>query len=358
MRRKTSSTIWAIVCTILLIGGEVASFFFAWQTGTWTAMAQLGGFVVGLILAPIFHELGHIIFAKSQDMQIVYAKFSFLKLREKQGKLSFALASPFGADETQAIPRCGGNMQKRARLYTVGGLIFGGIWLGIIALISISLVLFVGGVGSYAVLGLLPYGAYLFLLNVLPCEYGSGKTDMLVYRGLKNNEPAESTMVSAMEIQGRLYAGESYAEIDETLYFDVAQLPEDEPLFAVMLDLRYRYYLDKGDMKNAADCLNRLVNAQAYLTEGETEKIAAELVYMHVLNGDMERATACGKGCASYLQSNTVSAKRILTAVAVAGGKAEEAEILKNQAKTLLNKEKIIGEKRFEERLLSRLHLA
>ena len=79
-----------------------------------------------------------------------------------------------------------------------------------------------------------------------------------------------------MEIQGQLYEGKSFAEIDEGLYFNQPQLCEDEPLFAVMLDLRYRYYLEKGDMDNAAACLNRLVGLLDYMPYAEAEKIAAE----------------------------------------------------------------------------------
>lgn len=65
-----------------------------------------------------------------------------------------------------------------------------------------------------------------------------------------------------MEIHGKLAEGKSFSEIDEKFYFDLPQLPEDEPMYAIILDLRYRYYLERGETERAADCLNRLASAQ------------------------------------------------------------------------------------------------
>ncbi len=355
MRGRTSSTIWAIVCTLCMIAGEALAFYFAWKLGAWVAVTQLAGFVVGWILSPIVHEVGHIVMGKTQKMRLVYAKFSFLKLVERKGKLRLRFASPFSTDETQTIPQSGGDMSRRARLYTIGGLLFSGIFLLVVAIAAICLTLFMKGYLSFALLGLLPYGGYLFLLNVLPCEYGGGKTDMRVYQGIKKGEDSEKTMLACMEIQGRLYQGAQYREIDEQYFFDLPQLPEDEPLYAVILDLRYRYFLDIGEMQKAADCLNRLANAQAYLSADEIEKVATELVYMHVLNGDIERANACAQACKEYLQREIPSAKRVLAAVARLGGKTEECALLIEQARTLLKQEKAVGERALEETLLARL---
>ena len=355
MREKTRSTIWAIVCAVVLLAGEVAGFFFAWQIGVGVALTQALAFLLGFILAPIVHELGHIIMAKRQDMQVVYAKFSFLKIYDKNGKNRLGFASPFAMDETQVIPKMGGDMQKRASRYTLGGLIFGGVYFAILILVSVLLTLLGLFYPAFAFWGLTVYAGYLFLLNVLPLTYNLGKTDMAVYLGIKKGEPAEKTLLSAMEIQGNLYAGKSYGEIDESLYFNLPQLAEDEPLFVVILDLRYRYWLDKGEFKKASDCLNRLAQAGEYLTADEEEKISAEFVYMHALNGDREKAEACSKGCAEYLQGETATAKRILTAVAILGGKTDSAQVLKEQAKPLLEREKVAGNRKFEESLLARL---
>jgi hypothetical protein len=199
------------------------------------------------------------------------------------------------------------------------------------------------------------YTAYLFFLNLLPLEYPSGKTDALVYKGIKKGEDTERVMLAAMEIQGQVYAGKTFTEIDEPLYFNLPQLPEDEPLYAVILDLRYRYYLEKGELGRASDCLDRLASAQEYLPANELEKLAAELVYMHSLFANVKAAEENAKVCQAYLKSETATAKRVLAAWSAFNGKTEAVTILKEQAENLLDKELFKGIARWEKILLDRI---
>ena len=352
MRRRLA-TIYAMLCTLLLAVGFLSVFYFAFKEGTTATVNALLGFILGFILAPCLHELGHVSLGALAKMDCVYVKCFCFKIYVKNGKKRFGFASPFYADETQVIPRKSGNMLKRASVYTLGGLLYSGIFL---VLIVVGVILSVSfGQPSYILLGLLPYAGYLFLLNVAPFEYASGKTDMLVFVGLKTNQPAEKTMLSAMEIQGCLYEGKSFTEIDESLYFNVPQLCEDEPLFAVMQDLRYRYYIEKGDLDKAGDSLNRLAQAQAYLSDIELQKTAAELTYMHALLGDFEGAEESGKLCREYLALEYAAAKRVLAAYSSAFGKTDAVAPLKTQAEELLVKERILGLKKFEKILLERI---
>ena len=352
MKRKLT-TIYAAICTLLLAAGFLLTFIFAWQAGLPDACKCIVGLLYGIVLSPILHELGHVSFGIIAKMDYIYVKFFCFKIYQKNGKKRLGLASPFAPDETQVIPKLGGNMQKRAVLYTLGGLIYGGVFLFLI-LFGAILCSAVGH-SSYLLWGMTPYAAYLFFLNLPPVEYASGKTDTLVYLGIKKGYDAEKAMLSAMEIQGQLYEGKSFSEIDESLYFNLPQLCEDEPLFAVMLDLKYRYFLEKEEYEKAADCLNRLANAQAYLSDLEVEKLAAELTYMHSLRGDLESAEESGKLCRAYLQEDEISAKRVLLAFCKASGKTESIEPLKAQAEACLKQEKVAGLRKFEEILLSRI---
>lgn len=348
--KKMIATIYAVICTLLLVAGFLLVFGFAWQAGTWFTVEAIIGFAISFALAPIIHELGHVIFALCSKMDYVYVKCFCIKIYLKDGKKRFALALPFASDETQVLPKCGGNIKKRAVRYTVGGLVFSGVYLVII--LTAALICAAFGKWQFSLWSLLPYTAYLFLLNALPFEYASGKTDALVYRGIKKEYGAEKNMLAAMEIQGQLYEGKRFSEIDENYYFDVPQLCEDEPLFAVMLDLRYRYYLDKGDFEKAAECLNRLASLQSYLPDAEVERIAAELTYMHVMNGDIERANECAKLCEKYLQGNSATAKRVLLAYSKAVGNTDAIENIKKQAREALNRERIVGVRLLEEKLI------
>lgn len=352
MRRK-GAALYATFCTLLLAAGFVLAFFFAWKDGSVAIGQCVVGLVLGFMISPIVHELGHILCAKASGMRIVYTKFFCFRIFIREGKTCFGFASPFAADQTQVIPKKGGDMQKRALHYTRGGLALSLALLFLVLSAALACVYF--GNANYVLWGFLPYAAYLFLLNALPLEYPSGKTDALVYKGLKKGYDAEKAMLAAMEIQGRLYAGESYAEIEETLYYDLPQLCEDEPLYAVLLDLRYRYHLEKEELEKAADCLNRLAISQAYLSDGELEKVAAELTYMHALNGDVERAEESAKLCMGYLQSEQATAKRILATYASLRGQTDGVETLLSQAKVALEREWISGNRKFEETLIARI---
>lgn len=353
MKRKLA-TIYAVICTLLLVAGFLLVFYFAFNEGVEATVKYLIGVALGLILAPCIHELGHVCFALMAKMDYVYVKCFCFRIYLKNGKKRLGFASPFAADETQVLPKKGGDMKRRATLYTVGGLVYGGLFL---LLILVGAVLTAAlGKPSYKLFGMLPYAAYLFLLNVLPLEYVSGKTDALVYRGIKKNYDAERCMLSVMEVQGRLFEGKTFAEIEEGYYFNLPQLCEDEPLYAAILDLRYRYFLGKEELEKAADCLNRLALNEEYLPFKELEKVAAELVYMHALKGDLESAEKNYAVCQEFLKGESVTAKRILATYAQACGKAEAVALLLEQAEQALAKERIVGIRKFEKILLSRIN--
>ncbi len=346
--KKRLATIYAIGCTLLLVAGFTIVFYFAWQVGARQIIGCLCGMIIGFVFAPVAHEMGHLTLGKSAGMECVYCKAFCFAYGEKKGKKRLFFASPFAAEQTQMLPKRGGNMRARAKAYTVGGQVFSGIFL--IAALVVGVVC-----NNFVAWGSLPYAAYLFLLNLPPFEYASGKTDTLVLRGIRKGYDGEKCMLAAMEIQGRLFEGKAFGEIEKGLYFDLPQLSEEEPLYAILLDLRYRYYLDIGDTAGAADCLNRLAHSQAYLPDSELEKLAGELVYLHSLRGDIECAEESGKLCQGYLAGESVSAKRILAAFSLAAGKTEAVEPLKAQAAIALQAERIIGVRKLEEKLLERI---
>ncbi len=348
MRRKLSIT-YAIFCTLLMVGGFLAVFYFAWKGGTGSMIACLCGLAIGFIFAPTVHELGHLCMAKSADMECVYIKFFCFKIWTKKGKKRLSFASPFAPDQTQVIPKRGGQMARRATFYTLGGLLFSGTLLVTVVATAIHFHTFVAW-------GALPYTAYLYLLNVLPLEYASGKTDVLVYHGIKKGWDSEKCMLAAMEIHGRLYEGSSFAEIDEGYYFRLPQLREDDPVFAMLLDLRYRYYLDKKDYEKAGGTLNRLAAIEEYLPDGELEKVAAELAYMHAVEGNLAKAAECSRLAKGYLDGGSPTALRILATCAAAEGKKEDAMALIKRAKEDLSDEKIRGLQKFEKNLLERIN--
>ena len=353
MDMRTKRTVYSLLSSVILWGSFIVILYFANEDRA--TIDAIIGFIFSIILAPAIHEVGHIAFGSLVDMECVYVKFFCFQAKRVNGEMEPSFVIPFDvSDQTQMIPTKGGDMKRRASLYTLGGLIFSLAILTVIVFVGI--VLSVIGYPNYLLWGLVPYILYLLVYNIAPVEYESGKTDALVFSGIENGEASEQNMLAAMEIQGQLYEGKSFAEIDETLFLANPQLCEDEPLFAVMLDLKYRYYMEKGDMRMAADCLNRLAQAQEYIPNEELQKIAAEFVYMHSIKGNKELALESAKSCKRYLRKDTSATRnRIMAAFALVKGEDEQAKEYKETALQELKNERIKGVAKFEEILIERI---
>ena len=354
MRKRTLATAYAVFCALLLIGGGLACLITSYLAGTMYIVYAGIGLIAGLLIAPVVHEFGHLVFAWTNGMKCVYCKMFCFAFGRKGKKMKFRFVSPFAPDETQVVPMTGKNMSKRAFRYTVGGMVFSGLlWLTLIALACVFT--FGSAEVQYLFWGISVYVGYLFLLNVIPLEYAGGKTDALVAHGIMKGLDAERVMISAMSVQGEAYAGKRYGEIAESLYFDVPVLAEDEPLFVLITQLRYRYFIDVEDYDNASLQLNRLAQLQPYLTDMEFQQVCAELVFFHSLKGDKDGAEACGKYCQEFLRRDTATAKRVLATFISSFGEKEQALILKESGLRLLADERIVGERLWEEKLLSKI---
>lgn len=355
MTKTAFSKIYAITLTVLFLVGEVLLFCSPAFSGIDGWIELLIGLALALILAPTVHEIGHLSFAYASGMEAVLVKFFCFKIQRQGGRYAFSLVSPFEAEQTQVVPKNGGNMQKRAQRYAIGGLIYSGAFFALFFVSALVLTCF--GIYSAKLWGVAPYAGYLFLLNVAPFEYPSGKTDMLVYLGLRRGESVEKAMVMAMEVQGLAYAGVPYSEMGKEK-FEFPVIAEDEPIFAVCAHLKYRLALDEEDYALASHALNRLAQSESYLSAFERERLAGEITYMHALGGNLSAANESAKYCEGYLKSKRLQAKRILSTVALVSGKVDEALLIKAQAENLLETEFILTERNLEEKLLSRLQFS
>lgn len=341
---------WALI--LLFLGGQIFAFASPFlKSLDLYALLTVCGFALSAILSPTIHELGHIAFAKSADMFLIYTKFSFFSFRRIEGKLRFSLASPFAAEQTEVAPLKSGNMKKRMLKFASGGLVFGGLWLVLLGGLLAAFYFFFQA-GFYFTLGVIPYAAYLFFLNLPPVSYQSGKADTLIYKGIKKGEDVEKCMLSVMEIYGQLAEGKTFDEVDKSLYFDLPIIPEDEQSFAALQLLRYRYFVDDGDFDGAADSLNRLVCAGEYLDETAARTAFYELVFMHSLNGDLELAKDCFSQCADSFEENAPLRAQIAYAALL--GEDDKVLTLFKKAETCFISD-FLGEDRSERRLLEKL---
>ena len=350
MNRYAKIYAWALLC--LLVAAEIALIIVNVNDGKALLYVALG-FVCAYFFAAFFHEWGHALFARSYDMKVVGIKICFLSFEKMGKRWRFRFVNPFFPDHTDVLPKCGGDMKMRACMYALGGLIGGGILAFVLLVATVSFLC--AGVESDLTLAMLPYCIYLFALNVAPFEYATGKTDMLVYLGIRRGEDSEAAMINSMEIYGQLFEGKRYAEIDEKFYFDIPQLMEDDPMFSMNLFLRYRFYLDKNQLEKAGEMLNRLATSAEYLSQKEETELAVELTYMHSLNGDKAAADECAELCKPYLSMRSVTALRVLAAYSAAFGEWDKTDVLLSSAKKALADEPILGVQRAEEALVERI---
>lgn len=110
-----------------------------------------------------------------------------------------------------------------------------------------------------------PYALYSFIINVVPLEYAQGKTDGLVAWEMITKKDTAKVLLHVLLIQGSLRAGKLMTELDEGLFLDVPQLPEDDLNFILLTQLRYEYYLAKNDDSEAYKYFARYQQLIQYL---------------------------------------------------------------------------------------------
>ena len=165
----------------------------------------------------------------------------------------------FRSSSVEVFPYGSKHMRARMALTAAAGLFFDFllIALGVIALAVPSVPAF------FCVV--LPYALYSFIINVVPFEYKSGKTDGLVVWELIRNVPTAQVMIAILKIQGLQHSGKLLRELDEGLFLDVPQLPEDDVNFIILTQLRYEYYLAVGNDSEAYKYFMRYKDLVGYL---------------------------------------------------------------------------------------------
>ncbi len=165
----------------------------------------------------------------------------------------------FKSSSVEVFPYGSRHMKARMLATTLAGLAFDFllIALGVIALAVPSVPVF------FCIV--LPYTFYSFLINVVPFEYKSGKTDGLVAWELITNKPTAQVMLAILKIQGLQHSGKLLRELDEGLFLDVPQLPEDDVNFIILTQLRYEYYLAIGNDSEAYKYFMRYKDLVGYL---------------------------------------------------------------------------------------------
>ncbi len=221
-------------------------------------------FLIGAVAAGVInafaHELGHYFAGKKNGFAFISMTVWFFKWSKVGGKTSFSFVMLGEASGiTEMVNVAEGNLAKRFKKMTLGGIIASTV-LTVLSIIPFAVVDFIGSMPLFSVFSMfLPVSAYYLFGNALPISTDGVRNDGGVICGINKNDDTSKTTVNLLAIQGELYAGKTPSQVDEALYFDLSQLPEDDYYFVAITNARYNYYLDKEDYENAIKCTDRLM---------------------------------------------------------------------------------------------------
>lgn len=317
----------------------------------------LVGVVLSFGVPSLVHETGHILFGKKVGFELQSVRFGLLfdlfVFVRKNGKMKAWFAPQIWATgQTQMLPKFGGNMKKRAKIYALGGLRFSLIVMLVLSACAVACVFFCRPV-AFMLFAMLPEFLRLYLLNVVPCAWTGGKTDARIVKGIKQGDDEEKVMLAEMEIFGALFEGKTYAEIDET-YFAFPVIAEDSPLFLSAVELSYYRALDQGNEKSAIQFLNRLSSLSEYMTAGEERETLKELLYLNAKCGRKETAEEAYRRIEPFLE-DAPKDHRALAAYFCCIGENEKGKECARRGVGSLQSEPISGQRKLEEKLLNGL---
>ncbi len=219
-------------------------------------------FLVGAVACGLVHtcahEFAHFIVGKANGFAFSSMTIWFFKFAKvgKKTKFSFVMMGE-EAGYTEMIPTHTKDMGKRLRRMSLAGPITS-LVLSFVGIIPFFIESF--GVWEFCILSMmLPIGIYMCFGALLPASTDGIRNDGAVAYGIKHDDDVSKVTINLLKIQSELYNGKTPSEVEDSLYFDLPQLPEDDINFVMLLNARYLYYLDKGDYENAKKVTERLV---------------------------------------------------------------------------------------------------
>lgn len=318
----------------------------------------LVGAIIASLVATFAHELGHVIGGKRAGFKFSSMCVWFFKWTRRHDGIRFSFCV-FGGEAgyTDMIATTDENIEKRLKKMTSSALIasFTMILIGIVPLFLTGLSLW-----GYCLLSVfLPVGIYSFLGNALPMSNEGFLTDGAVINGINKKHDTMMVALSLLKIQAQMYNGKTPSEIDEVLYFDLPQLPEDDPNFTLLLSARHAYYLDKGDYENAKDTLNRLnlMIEEESMPKQFIPAVKADMLYaLCTFDFNEDKADDVMYEIEQYLnKNNSVSNVRVKLAYILRVRKENDLfEQFYNKAVKEANRCQIKGFGKFENKLLEK----
>lgn len=317
----------------------------------------IGAVVAGLVNA-FAHEFGHLLAGKNNGFAFISVTVWFFRWSKPKKRIRFDFVM-IGeeAGYTEMLPVGCENLARRFGKMTSGGIIASAV----MTLLSVVPLFFAGQMSMpiFCILSMfLPLSAYYFIGSALPMSSGGARNDGAVIAGLRKNDDVAKVTVNLLAIHGELYAGKTPAEIDEKLYFDLPQLPEDDINFTLLYNARYNYYLDKGDYENAKKISDRLMGISDDIPKSVQAVVKTDALYdACTFDFDEDVADDLMYELDKYLnRNNDVTAIRVkLAYIAFIRREKEQFDKFYDKGVKEANKHRIKGLGRYEKKLLDRI---
>ncbi len=317
------------------------------------------GAVVSGLINTFCHEFGHLIAGKKNGYKFSALTVWFFKWKKVGRRTDFCFTMMGNeAGYTEMIPTDASTCKKGFMKMTLGGIVASGV-LTVLSIAPLFLTKYIPFEAYSIWVVFLPVSVYYFLGSVLPMSSGGVLNDGAVLRGFKKGTADALVMENLLKIQAESYAGKTFSEMEESLFFDLPQLAEDNPNFINLLNARYNYYLDKEDYENAKKTSDRLIKlAEDYMPKEWQNVIKADALYNAcTFDFDEERADDLMYEVEKYLNSdNSATNVRIKIAyIYYVRKETEPLEIFFTKAQREIKRSPLRGVGKFEEKLIEKI---
>ena len=256
----------SVPAVVTAVAAILAAGLVGWGGYVFCTQVRIGGSAELYALIPVYAIL---VLLGAFIEQVVHEGAHFLV----GAILSMGVKAPklrlFKSSSVDVFPKGARCMRLRFTLTAAAGLFFDFllIALGVIAFAVPSVPPIFGII--------MPYAFYSFVINVVPLEYRSGKTDGLIIKEVLSNDNSSQVMLAVLRVQGLVNGGTLLKDIDESMLMELPQLPEDDINFIILTQLRYEYYLAKGDDSTAYKYFLRYKDLIQYLPSEYGERATA-----------------------------------------------------------------------------------
>lgn len=299
------------------------------------------GVLITLILAPLVHELGHLIMGLILGFRLVSFNFSFIKLQFYK-KFKISLVKPYVFGETVFLPKTPEKYTEKLRLTSIAGIVFSTLYM----LAGVAIVFLSTNLDVVLLFGISYHlSAYILLVNALPLKSDSDGALIFSY-GLKGDVYKE--MVSnALSASAEIMCGVEPKDVSAR-YLTEFSLSYD--YYSVMLKyLRYIAFLWRDEESAFKELFD--ISDLDKIPDSLYQTVYKELFFASVVRGDDKFIKNHEDIVVGYLEDGSPSNYRIHAVYRQYKGDVDWANILIEAG--LKNLDENDGLSKYEKRLLT-----